>query len=430
MRIIILKSSPEPGLPADRERPGKTKILVFVESETVANTISRIEPSAVEAETEFERLYARLTNAIVPETLDGADLNDPRQRALILVGVVLISGFSAVMFTTALSVLFFVSGDPLHLIAAAMALVTVFGYLGTFVYFKMRHRLLPAANMYALTTLLSTVFPCLITGGVKESPYLAMVLVVPIFLFLIAGRVRGVQWSILSSILVSGILMLEHSGVTFPQAIPEAHLPTFTLITFTTTLSLLVMGLFTYESSFESFTARLSAERSQFAHEATHDPLTGLSNRTLFYQRASEAVDYALSHKHKAAILYVDLDDFKRINDAGGHKAGDEILSLVAQRLEIAVRSIDTVARLGGDEFAVVLHGLEQTNHAYFAADKLRRVLDEPFAMGGQTICAPGSIGVAVAPDDGEDVDDLLRHADADMYREKASRQNFNVVNI
>jgi diguanylate cyclase (GGDEF)-like protein len=257
-----------------------------------------------------------------------------------------------------------------------------------------------------------------------------MVLVVPIFLFLIAGRVRGVQWSVLTSIAVTSLLMLEQTGFEFPQTIPAEFLPSFTLITFSTTLSLLVMGLFTYESSFETFTARLTAERSHYAHEATKDPLTGLSNRKLFYERASEAVEFAIKHNHKAAILYVDLDEFKRINDAGGHKAGDEVLNVVAQRLEIAVRSIDTVARLGGDEFAIVLHGLEQANHAYFAADKLRHLLDEPFTLGGQTICAPGSIGVAIAPDDGVDIDDLLRCADSNMYREKASRQEFNVVNI
>jgi diguanylate cyclase (GGDEF)-like protein len=204
--------------------------------------------------------------------------------------------------------------------------------------------------------------------------------------------------------------------------IPDAAMAQLRFSTWLTTLGLLVLGLIIYERDSETLTKRIVAERAQLAHEALHDPLTGLSNRKLFFSRANEALDYALDHRHKAAVIYIDLDDFKMINDGFGHDVGDEVLNAVARRLKANVRSDDTVARLGGDEFAIVLHGIERSEVAEFMVEKLRAVLQEPFAVGQHSLAATGSIGVAVAPDQGLDVDRLLRMADEAMYRAKGIR--------
>jgi diguanylate cyclase (GGDEF)-like protein len=346
-------------------------------------------------------------------------ISDTRQRAVILVGVLVISVVSGSAMVATLAILYNASGKLLHLAALLIAVLAVAGYLGTLWFFQRRQTLLPSSNLYALTTTFSTVVPCVITGGISGSPYLTVVLVVPIFLFLIAGRKYGMYWTLVTVFCVATLLLAETFGVKFPQGIPDAWVGYFSFISWLTTLGLLVLALSTYESNFENLNRTIIQERGQFAHEALHDPLTGLSNRKLFFTRAREAVDYALSGEQKAVLIYVDLNDFKRINDGFGHDMGDEVLNAVAQRLQSNVRSSDTVARLGGDEFAIVLHGIENAEVAAYMGEKLRKALNEPLIVGQYSVSAIGSMGVAVAPDHGADVYQLLRIADAAMYRAK-----------
>lgn len=370
----------------------------------------------------FAEVLNKLNSTFVTDRLLEGSLNDARQRAKILVGVLAISALSGIFLTLMLGATYIANGEPLFLAATLIALMTVTGYLGTLWYFKWKQSLVSAANLYALSTTFSTVMPCTITGGVTDSPYLSLVLVVPIFLFLIAGRRYGFYWSLIAVGCVASLLVLETNGVIFPQILAESERASFTVTTWITTLALLVMGLIGYEGNFERLTERISAERGRFAHEAMHDPLTGLSNRKRFFSRANQALDDALAHKHKVAVIFLDLDDFKSINDNFGHDVGDEVLNSVAQRLQSSVRSIDTVARLGGDEFAIVLHGIEKSETAEYMVEKLRGVLEEPLVMGGQTVIARGSFGISVAPDQGVEIERLLRLADEAMYRAKALR--------
>jgi diguanylate cyclase (GGDEF)-like protein len=369
-----------------------------------------------------ETLFDKLNQAFISDRLLQDTLTDSLQRAQILVGVLAISALSGLFMTLSLGFLCATSDDPLLLLATLIAGLTVAGYLGTLWFFKRRQTLLPAANLYGLTTTFSTVAPCMITGGISGSPYLSIILVVPIFMFLMAGRKYGLYWSLVVVACVVILLLLESSGIQFPQMIADNSMATFRFATWLMTLSLLVLGLVAYEGNFETLNKRITEERSQFAHEALHDPLTGLSNRKLFFSRAREAVDHALAREHKAAVIYVDLDDFKLINDGYGHEAGDDVLNAVAQRLQANVRSEDTVARLGGDEFAIVLHGIQRTETAEFVGNKLRAALQEPLRVGEHDLKATGSIGVAVAPDQGQDIDRLLRTADEAMYRAKKDR--------
>ena len=368
-----------------------------------------------------DHINALLNGFITDRLLEGS-LNDARQRAGVLVAVLAISTLSGIGLTLALGTTYFVNREPLFFAATMIGLITVAGYVGTLLYFRWRQSLVSAANFYALSTTFSTIMPVAITGGVTASPYLALVLVVPIFLFLIAGRRYGVYWSIVAVGCVAIMLLMEATGVVFPQILSESARATFTFTTWVTTLTLLVLGLIAYEGNFERLTERISAERGQFAYEAMHDALTGLSNRKLFFSQANEALDDALARKHKVAVIFVDLDDFKSINDSFGHDVGDDVLNAVARRLQSSVRSVDTVARIGGDEFAIVLHGIDRADVAELVVDKLRAALEEPLVAGGHTVIATGSIGVAVAPDQGVEIDRLLRLADEAMYRAKELR--------
>jgi diguanylate cyclase (GGDEF)-like protein/PAS domain S-box-containing protein len=150
---------------------------------------------------------------------------------------------------------------------------------------------------------------------------------------------------------------------------------------------------------------------------ARYDELTGLPNRRLFYDRLRSAMARARRKGSMLAILYLDVDDFKAVNDTLGHAAGDAVLSLLAERLRGCIRESDTVARLGGDEFLVLIEDVQSSTVANAVAAKIGAALDAEMALGGSMALVSGvSIGMAFYPGDGEDEDALLAHADKEMY--------------
>ena len=158
--------------------------------------------------------------------------------------------------------------------------------------------------------------------------------------------------------------------------------------------------------------------------QATHDPLTGLPNRALLLDRLDKAVARARRAGRSVAILFIDLDGFKKVNDAFGHAGGDALLAEVAERLRQQGRDEDTVARWGGDEFAVLLENQDSRDGVAATARKLLTALARPFETLGQEVYVTGSIGVSLYPQDGEDVGGLLKRADAAMYRAKDEGRN------
>jgi diguanylate cyclase (GGDEF)-like protein/PAS domain S-box-containing protein len=168
--------------------------------------------------------------------------------------------------------------------------------------------------------------------------------------------------------------------------------------------------------------SRAMAEK--MAYMAQHDFLTGLANRALLTERLARAIGQAKRHKKQVALLFVDLDDFKRINDSMGHTVGDQLLKLVADRLVACVRSTDTVCRQGGDEFVILLAEVEQLQDAANVADKLLAALVVPQQVGEHELNVTLSIGISVYPDDSRDVDAVMQNADTAMYQAKASGRN------
>ncbi len=160
--------------------------------------------------------------------------------------------------------------------------------------------------------------------------------------------------------------------------------------------------------------------QAQIAHMARHDALTNLPNRTLFHEELEQALT-RITRNEQVAVLCIDLDHFKDVNDSLGHPVGDDLLKEVAHRLSDCVRKTDTVARLGGDEFAIVQAGGElQAAHASALASRLVEVMAVPYDIQGQQIIIGASVGVSVAPNDGTDPDQLLRNADMALYLAKA----------
>ncbi len=158
---------------------------------------------------------------------------------------------------------------------------------------------------------------------------------------------------------------------------------------------------------------------SQNLYQAMHDSLTSLPNRGLFLDRVEHALVRRRRAEHRVALLFLDLDDFKRINDSLGHAAGDEVLVAFAERLRAHLRSGDTVARFGGDEFAVLVEDVSAADDAHQTAERLTGAMEEPFAVGGHRVWLRASIGIAVEPDGGRTAEDLLRSADSALQAAK-----------
>jgi diguanylate cyclase (GGDEF)-like protein/PAS domain S-box-containing protein len=172
---------------------------------------------------------------------------------------------------------------------------------------------------------------------------------------------------------------------------------------------------------FESVLMKRMADNflSKVAH---HDPLTGLGNRQLFKNLITSAIGRAQRHKKGMAILYLDLNGFKAVNDTLGHDAGDALLQQVADRLRRVLREADSVARMGGDEFTLILEDLNSPDEAALAAERVVKAIREPFSIGGKRVQIATSVGIAVYPDDGKDLDTLVKAADAAMYSVKGTQ--------
>ncbi|MGH6820351.1 MAG: putative bifunctional diguanylate cyclase/phosphodiesterase, partial [Methylocella sp.] len=165
-------------------------------------------------------------------------------------------------------------------------------------------------------------------------------------------------------------------------------------------------------------TAKRKAE-ARIAHMAHHDALTGLPNRVLFHERLDETLLRVHRYAEIIAVLYLDLDQFKNVNDSFGHPAGDKLLVAVADRLRTCLRGSDMVARFGGDEFAVLQIGLAGPHEAGILAERIVTLLSEPYDIDGQQVVIGASAGIALAPADGETTEQLLANADIALYQAK-----------
>jgi diguanylate cyclase (GGDEF)-like protein len=158
---------------------------------------------------------------------------------------------------------------------------------------------------------------------------------------------------------------------------------------------------------------------AKIAHMAQHDSLTGLPNRTLFRDRLEQALARARRRNHKSALLMLDLDRFKEINDTFGHPVGDALLNTVAERLRQCCRETSTIARLGGDEFAVIEDIADDAREVITIAERIQRSLGAPYDVGGYRFVSGASIGIAIMPNDGTGIDEIVKNADLALYRAK-----------
>lgn len=242
----------------------------------------------------------------------------------------------------------------------------------------------------------------------------------PVYLWVIVGNgLRfGVRYLLMATAIGAGAFVLV---IMYTPAWQENLTVASSLL-----LGMLVLPLFYASVLNELQTAnkKLAEQIEETAYAATHDSLTSLPNRYLFRDRLKQQMNLAHRQHTKLAVLFVDVDRFKAINDNYGHQAGDEVLCEIGQRLRLTARASDTVARLAGDEFIVLLAGIQHESAVITAAERLLAIFRTPFPVQGHGLTVTGSIGYSLFPDHSDTLDGLIRHADQAMYQTKRNGGN------
>lgn len=279
-----------------------------------------------------------------------------------------------------------------------------------------------AATLFLAVTYLNLVVTTYFMGG-PAAPTFSALLAVPVLAGLFGGRAHGGGWS--GGVLLTWIAMVaaEATGHVFPNLVPPEHRQITRALVLLPTGANIMATVLVYETMNRRLRLELDRERALYEHLAAHDPLTELPNRRSFVAALIRAIERHQRLRRRLALLMIDLDGFKPINDRYGHPAGDQVLREVGRRLKEGLRGSDRVARIGGDEFAVIVEEVGEDPEAlWIVARKAADLVREPCCLEGPSICVGASIGVAIWPDDAQEFNELLRCADSAMYAAKQHR--------
>jgi len=249
--------------------------------------------------------------------------------------------------------------------------------------------------------------------------------VVTISLLLTFFLFIGIRFFILKPLsdIIRVIQNRDANGIPFELIPSHGSIEIFTL---SDTMNSMINSIRNSNIALKNHHNKLLEQKNELHHQANYDSLTGLANRDLFNDRLEQAIEKSKRNSTKMALLFIDLDHFKEINDSHGHKIGDEVLKVVTERFNKTIRREDTLARLGGDEFTVLIENLHQGQDASLLANKILKVLKKPITIGNNEFYVLSSIGISIYPDDGSSPADLLKYADAAMYKAKdEGRNNF-----
>lgn len=347
-----------------------------------------------------------------------------RFRASLLLGILL-----TVLVLTGAELLFFLLIADVHmdestrrwsvwLITAALLA------LGTLMLLLLRgyYRVVNIGTAAAIT--LGVCCAIALTSGAPASPAIPLLLAPAVVCFYLLGLRAGLVVAVTLPLLAAlQWFVSERWGWRLP-ALQSHKNPAVDIVLISTVNYLTVMTVvLVYERLNAHLRRERDAERERLAHIALHDELTGLANRRYFHQRLEEACARSDRGGHQIAVLYIDLDGFKTINDVLGHRSGDAALVAVATRLKAVVRRQDLVARLGGDEFAIIIDPAGSRAEIDSFCARLRRVIGEPLTLDAGQRQVGASIGVAFFPGEATDADHLLSQADAAMYWHKRRQQ-------
>jgi diguanylate cyclase (GGDEF)-like protein len=259
---------------------------------------------------------------------------------------------------------------------------------------------------------------CFIFGGTR-SPTYPLLILAPAMAGLVGSISLSIAWGLLILAFWGGVLQAERNGFQFTQIIlPQNH--SMAMLMAIVGLAVAVVSIIIiYAEMNKTLRQSLQNTNSELAHLSSHDQLTRLPNRRFYDERISHALGRAARNQGITGLMFIDLNEFKKINDTHGHGAGDKLLIAVAQRIQNSLRETDLVARLGGDEFVVVLEDVNSPEEITRIAHKLSHAIEQPLHVRQQILKFSASIGVAIFPIDGRQKQELEEKADRAMYLAK-----------
>lgn len=282
----------------------------------------------------------------------------------------------------------------------------------TLLNYQARSRRSIANNVFSFSFTL--LLPLLLAGLVRRQQMAYGIDTTLSWLYLLAGIRYWQRSEQKTTGVLTAVIGFFSAAATFPigQTIQQTYIPDLEINTAIRSIPKLIIAIGVLLTFLEE-------EIGRTEHLALHDPLTGLPNRRLLADRLGNMLERAERNHIRAAVLMIDLNGFKQINDTYGHAVGDEFLREAALRLGAQVRKADTLARSGGDEFTVLVSDIMQPDGAEILARKLQEELDQPVAVRDLQLCVSASIGVALYPEDGRTANELCARADAEMYQAK-----------
>jgi diguanylate cyclase (GGDEF)-like protein len=364
----------------------------------------------------------RFFDYFLPATLR----NNPTDlmRGYIIVGM--ITGNILVSLFVLITLLFFVELEQNMPISVGLDMACIVAYLVALVLLKVTQNIVLCANFLLTILTIVILVGIQITGGYWDSPVLQLALQLPVTGFLLLGLRSGLFWLMVTGVLCFISYMSHVLGFGYVQLLQSQTLIDTMFILLQFTLIFIVGGaLIIYEIINAQLARKLHEEKNRFEHKASHDDLTGIPNRFEFFRRLKAVIEDASDRDQKVAVVYLDLDGFKPINDLMGHHVGDEALKVVAQRLKEVLRLSDTTARLGGDEFALILPGIHLKNDLELIMPKVLETVKQPICVNGVDIVVKASCGVSVFPIHSDDHSTLCRYADMAMYRAKEEHDTY-----
>lgn len=293
--------------------------------------------------------------------------------------------------------------------------------------FRRTAAFLMCTNIYALGATLSLLSVIIVTGGFPESPFVVLLPLMVLFVFIMAKITTAIAWASIA-------LVLWWIGVTlgdrgYPNLIPDEWMESTGKGTVLNAGITMIAILWFFDFFHRQLLGRLQLERDRALFSAAHDVLTGLANRKTFHTRLSHLIATQRLSGGLHALLLMDLNDFKLVNDTHGHACGDLMLKSVSASLAACVRRSDVAGRLGGDEFGVLLTDVRSADDLVPILEKILRAVTRPVTLSsGERISVGASIGVALLPDDGLEPEELLHKADLAMYRAKETARGYLFV--
>lgn len=338
-----------------------------------------------------------------------------RQRILVMTSCF----WLVTVIVFAIVIPFFTNITSQGLMAAyALFAVVILGVLASMVLLRLYDDRLKALNMMLVIYTGAFATACFIFGG-TASPTLPLLILAPAMAGIVGSVALSLSWGVLVLAFWIGVLQAQRYGFQFTQVILPENYSMAMLMSYTALAIAVVSVIIIYAEMNKELRTSLQGINAELEHLSSHDQLTRLPNRRYYDERISRALHRAAEQGGMTGLLFMDLNDFKKINDTHGHGAGDKLLIAVAQRVQNNLRETDLVARLGGDEFVAVLEDVKSAEEITRLAHKLSQAIEQPLYVRQQVLKFSASIGVAIFPLDGRQKHELEEKADKAMYLAK-----------